>query len=82
MVATSTGASISWSIAAAIRRLLALVLCTSTTLLSWWAYSSERRGASSTAAALGSLSADPPGSLATSSDCTTSRVGASTGSTS
>src|ERR687897_522883 len=67
---------------AAIRRRLRLVMCTSTARSPcvWW--SSASSGAASAAAARGSLVSTGTGSLETSSLCTTTRSGPSSGSTS
>jgi len=67
---------------AAIRSLLARVRCTSSALVSRASCSSASSGDSSTAATRGSRRVGGICSLATSSDCTISRAGPSSGSTS
>ena len=67
---------------AAIRRRLRLVMCTSTARSSCVECSSASSGAASAAAARGSLVSTGTGSLETSSLCTTTRSGPSSGSTS
>ena len=67
---------------AAIRSRLRLVMCTSTARRPWVEWFSASSGAASAAAARGSFVSTGTGSLETSSLCTTTRSGPSSGSTS
>ncbi len=71
-----------WSIAAARVKPLAFVECTSAAYTSCEAANSARSGDLSAAATRGSSSPSGNGSLATSSDCTTTGILRSSGSTS
>ena len=79
---TPSGASMTWSMAAANRSPLILVTWTIATLVPSASCHSDRRGASRRAETRGSPDAPGSGSLATSSDCTTMRTAESTGATS
>ena len=76
-VTMPSGPSTMWSIAAAIRRPLWRVRCTSVARSSCSSWSSASSGAASAAAARGSSLFVAPGSLATSEDWTTTRSGSS-----
>src|SRR5215218_898609 len=81
-VTDPSGPSITWSMPAAMRSRLRLVMCTSTARSSCVECSSASSGAASAAAARGSLVSTGTGSLATSSLWMTTRSGPSSGSTS